>query len=314
MEDEFIGLEGIETPEEQGVETGNLESQEVSSDNNVDDTPRTPTEPDKISVHVVDNTTPIILLFGAPSSGKTMTLVRLAKYLRKGGYSLQVDTNFCTTAWEYQENALRFNSMLNTTKALTGTGRNDFLFVKVSDERGKPICQILEGAGEDYFPVASAKGNDISKTPFPSYMTGIFNGNNKKVWMFLTEPNWNMSYEMKSEYVQRIRYCKNQYIANKDKAIILYNKIDTTNFVSGPGKVNVSQAMKACNDEYSGLFEIFKNTSPLAFMGDKYTCKFVPFSTGAYGQAILGRPQTYDASHDKYPHDLWEAIMKCIKG
>lgn len=313
MPEEFEGFEGMDAQEKQKVETSNLESQEVTSDSNVDETPRTPTEPDKISVHVVDTSTPIILLFGAPSSGKTMTLVRLAKYLRKHGYSLQVDTNFCTTAWEYNVNASNFNSMLNTTKALSGTGYNDFLFIKVSDEKGRPICQILEGAGEDYFKTMVPPGVDRTSLSFPPYMAGIFTGNNKKVWMFLTEPNWKTSYEMKAEYVQRIRYCKNQYIANKDKSIILYNKVDTTNFVSGPGKVNVSQAMKACNDEYSGLFEIFKNPSALPFT-DKYTCKFVPFSTGAYGQVIPGRPQTYDASHDKYPHDLWETIMKCIKG
>lgn len=308
MADEFIGLENIEASNTPHVTIGNPDSQDELSDDQ-----RTPTDPFKITVHVIDNTTPIVLLFGAPSSGKTMSLVRLGKYLRKQGYSLQVETNFCTDAWEYASNAAKFNDMLGTTEALQGTGHNDFLFVKVSDEKGRPVCQILEGAGEDYFPSIVAPGEDVSRVPFPSYMTGIFNGNNKKIWIFLAEPDWAIPYERKQDYVSRIPYCRNQYIANKDKAIILYNKVDKTNHVHGPGKVDVSATMKSCNDEYRGLFDIFKNPSPNPF-ASKYTCKFVPFSTGIYGQTIPGRPQHYDASHDKYPDDLWAAIVKCIKG
>lgn len=276
--------------------------------------PRTPTDPNKITVNVSDPKAPIILLFGAPSSGKTMTLVRLARYLRTRGYTVSVDPQFVTTrdVWEYTENSARFNTMLGTTTALQGTGRNDFLFVRVCDERGKLICQILEGAGEDYFPKS---GTNRAQTPFPSYMTGIFNSNNKKIWMFLTEPDWDVNQIDRVEYVQRIAYCKHQFFnSRRDRSIIVYNKVDKTNFVYGPGQVHIKEAMTYCNNEYVGLFGIFKNPSPLAgILTEKYTCKFVPFSTGVYGEAAEGEYGHYDMSHDSYPRHLWETIMDCIK-
>lgn len=274
---------------------------------------RTPTNPNDITVRVSDPKAPIILLFGAPSSGKTMTLVRLARYLRsRKGYSVSVDPQFVTTkdVWEYAENSAKFNQMLGTTTALQGTGRNDFLFVRVCDERGKLICQILEGAGEDYFPKS---GTNRAQTPFPSYMTGIFNSNNKKIWMFLTEPDWDVNQIDREEYVQRIAYCKNQFFNSKrDKSIILYNKVDKSNFVYGPGQVHTKNAQNYCNNEYTGLFQIFRNTSPLPW-AEKYTCKFVPFSTGVYGETTDGQYGHYDISHDSYPYHLWETIMDCIK-
>lgn len=284
----------------------------IGEDNNSqNEQPRTPTNPNDITVQV-SSKAPIILLFGAPSSGKTMTLVRLSRYLRKKGFSVSVDPRFVTTkdVWEYAENAAKFNEMLGATTALPGTGRNDFLFIKICDNHGKLICQILEGAGEDYFP---SSGTNRSQTPFPSYMTGIFNSGNKKVWMFLTEPDWDVNQIDREEYVQRIAYCKNQFFNSKrDKSIILYNKIDTTDFVYGPGQVHVKNAMTACNNEYQGLFQIFRNTSPLPW-ADKYTCKFVPFSTGVFGKTTPGQYGHYDISHDSYPANLWKTIMDCIK-
>ena len=273
---------------------------------------RTPTNPNDITVQVSDPRAPIILLFGAPSSGKTMTLVRLSRYLRKKGFSVSVDPLFVTSrnVWEYAENSAKFNEMLSATTALPGTGRNDFLFIRICDNRGKLICQILEGAGEDYFP---SDGTNRAQTPFPSYMTGIFNSGNKKVWMFLTEPNWDVNQIDREEYVLRIAYCKNQFFNSKrDKSIILYNKIDRTEFVYGPGQVHVKNAMSYCNNEYQGLFQIFRNTSPLPW-ADKYTCKFVPFSTGVFGETIMGQYGHYDISHDSYPYNLWNTIMDCIK-
>ena len=313
MAEKFIGLDGDSGTTTTTENTPVAGSAGISGDT----TPtvnRTPTDPNKITVRVSDNRVPVILLFGAPSSGKTMTLVRLARYLRKKkGYSVSVDERFVTTkdVWEYEENTKKFNDMLNTTTALPGTDRNDFLFVRICDSKGTLICQILEGAGEDYFP---STGTNRAQKPFPSYMTGIFNGNNKKVWIFLTEPNWNVNQSDREEYVLRIAHCKSQFFNQKrDKSIILYNKVDKTQFVLGAGAVHTKNAMKECNNEYDGIFGIFKNNNPLPWV-DKYTCKFVPFSTGVFGEAADGELGHYDISHDAYPARLWETIEQCIKG
>lgn len=269
---------------------------------------RPATDPNKIVVHVNDPKAPIILLFGAASSGKTMTLVRLAKYLKLHNYRVYADPNFCSNAWEYTQNVDRFNDMLNTQEALPGTNRNDFLFVKICDEYGKVICQILEGAGEDYFPMSA--GSKSESMSFPPYMNGIFASGNRKIWMFLTEPNWAVDYDCKVNYVNRIKYCKSQHLGHHDKCIILYNKVDKTPYVVGAGRVHTNNAIKGCSDEYPGLMNAFKNRSVLPW-ANPYTFKFVPFCTGIYTE---GDTVHYTASHDNYPKMLWDAILSCIKG
>ena len=43
-------------------------------------------DPNEISITIADQKTPIVVLFGPPSCGKTMTLVRLTRYLRTIGF------------------------------------------------------------------------------------------------------------------------------------------------------------------------------------------------------------------------------------
>lgn len=285
----------------------------TQEDSTAEEPQRTPTDPNRITVQITDSA-PIILLFGAPSSGKTMTLVRLARYLRKKkGYSVSVNNLFPTTeVWEYTENSQKFNDMLDTTTALKGTDRNDFLMIKVTDSRGRLICQILEGAGEDYFP---KNGQNRSTAAFPSYMDGVFTTTNKKVWIFITEPEWKVTQKDRNDYVKRIEFCKKQYFNKNDKSIILYNKIDQKlELLYGQGKVHISSAKVNCKNEYLGIFDIFLNLSPLRFLQDKYTCKFVPFSTGVFADALKPEERHYTVSHDSYPATLWSAIEDCIKG
>jgi len=311
MADEFIGLG--ETPVESTLATNSGESDTLSpneTDNVSEVQDRTPTPAHLITVDLIDKKAPIVLLFGAPSSGKTMTLVRLAKYLRPQGYKIIVDGNFCGCAWEYTENMGKFNSMLNTNYALKGTGRNDFLLIKILDKHSKTICQILEGAGEDYFPSNMIAGIPRSRVPFPAYMTTVFASMNKKVWMFLTEPNWR-THADRLEYVDRISFCKDNHFGNNDKCIIVYNKIDSTPYASGD-KIMISEAAKACNNEFEGIFNLFPNPSPLPFVSE-YACEFVPFSTGTYGLPIPGQQASYVPSKDLHPNRLWKTILKCIK-
>ncbi len=260
---------------------------------------RPPTPRDQITVHINDQKTPIVLLFGAQQSGKTMTLVRLSNYLRPLGYEIEIDTNFCTSTWEYNVNSNNFNEMLSTPKPLKGTNYNDFLFIKISDSKGNPVCQILEAAGEDYF---SKQGS--AKRSFPNYMQSVFSTPNKKVWLFITEPNWDVEFGVKQNYVERIRFCYNQSTDKKDKFIILYNKIDKTSLISG-GKINTKTAEKNCGDEYRGIFNIFTEGG---ILGKTKKYKFVPFSTGSYDEY-----GGYTRSRDEFPKELWKAIQESIK-
>lgn len=272
---------------------------------------KTPTPVSEIQVHVTSDA-PIILLFGAPSSGKTMTLVRLAKYLHEElRYTVSVDTNFCTI-WEYVENTNKFNEMLGTTTAIKPTNHNDFLLVQVED-KGKVVCQILEGAGEDYFPKKTRLAAKRYEIPFPHYMSEVFAATNKKVWAFITEPNWNVGQNDKSDYVDRIDYCKQQYSDRKDKYVIIYNKVDKTRLQQTSTRVSIKNAMIKCGEEYRGLFENFRNHSPLPF-ADDYLCEFVPFSTGTYGLPDENGVSQYTPSKDAYPAQLWNTITKLIKG
>ena len=45
-------------------------------------------DPNKINIEISDHNAPIVVLFGQPACGKTMTLVRMTRYLISQGYSV----------------------------------------------------------------------------------------------------------------------------------------------------------------------------------------------------------------------------------
>lgn len=51
-------------------------------------------DPNKIKVTIADRDTPVIVLFGPPACGKTMTLIRLSRFLQKEGYTVRPDESF----------------------------------------------------------------------------------------------------------------------------------------------------------------------------------------------------------------------------
>ena len=66
----------------------------------------------------IENTkVPVVVFVGPPSSGKSMILVRLAKFLRNEGYTIKTDPTFLNTK-KYQEDCQKFNDKLNTNIAL----------------------------------------------------------------------------------------------------------------------------------------------------------------------------------------------------
>lgn len=265
--------------------------------------PRIPTDPKTIKVRIIDQK-PIVILFGAKSTGKTMTLVRLGNYLRsKLKLTLDVDNLFCTTdVWEYKVNSRNFNSMLGTTMALPGTNSNDFLFVNVKTNKGETVCHILEAAGEDYFPTSIANGARNPKAEFPAYMSTVFNSENKKLWVFIVNAEWTNGQDC-SDYVERIRYVFNNRCGISDEFLLLYNKADIEHYVTARCIYNDNAKIR-CYGQYGGIEKVFENPSHSLF-ARSYLHDFQAFSTGEYHKG-----GQYNESKDFVPEALWKLIVK----
>ena len=258
---------------------------------------------DENDITIADKDAPIVMLFGPPSSGKSMTIVRLARYLRDRGYVIKADPTFKSSD-KYKARCEQFHRDLNSREPLPGTAKNEFLMVQIH-HHGKVICQILEAPGEDYF------NGETSVSNLRPYMQEITtNPKNRKVWVFITEAIWSAKAKRKEAYVQRIKNFRNQYQKPSDRVVLLYNKVDKKEELMVGGKVHQAAALKAMEDEYEGISEIFKNPNPITSLWRPYNYTFVPFKTGTYHEPE-GR---FTPSEDKYPAHLWSVLTKCFRG
>ena len=133
-------------------------------------------DPNSIKVTVSDPNTPIVILYGPPSCGKTMTLVRMTRYLVSQGYTVVPEKTFRPTYDENYKNLCdNFDQMINSNTAAASTTNISFMLVKVL-KMGKPICQLLEAPGEYYFKP------DEPNRAYPAYVHEILNSTNRKVW------------------------------------------------------------------------------------------------------------------------------------
>ncbi len=283
---------------------------EVGTDEVTPENTASTTTIDEDDIKIGDKKAPIVMLFGPPTSGKSMTLVRLARYLRKLGYTVKADTTFKSDD-TYKERCDKFHKNLNSKEALDGNALNEFLMVKIINH-GTTVCQILEAPGEHYFN--PKKPDEISARNFRPYLTQIIrNLPNRKIWVFITEAEWNVHASVKDSYVGRIRNCKHQLLRNSDRVVILYNKVDQKEELFENGHLHISSAEKAMKDEYEGLSIVFKNPNPITSLWRPNNYRFVPFCTGYYTKQVGGKPK-YNESEEMYPKLLWDQLMKCIKG
>ena len=262
-------------------------------------------DPNDINV-VISDPSPVIILFGARSSGKTMTLVRLARWLIKNGFKVEPDRNFRPAdSLRYREACDNFFQLVNSDKAADRTHILNFMLVKVMNKYGEPICQILEAPGEHYFDDA------YPNKPFPAYINRICTIDNPKTWMFIVEKEWKDAQD-RNHYANKIIRMQGQ-IEPRDRVIFTCHKSDLHPALFNAGSPNRPQFFKNISNQYPGIFSRYLNNNPITRLWRKYNFDFVVFSSGLFSETS-GGGQTYTQSNDRYPAELWRSIMKTVRG
>ncbi len=267
-------------------------------------------DPNSIVVSIADQAVPIIVLFGPTECGKTMTLIRMTRFLQKYGYRVSPIRSFRPAAdAHYAQMCDSYNELVNSPNAAEGTQMISFMLVEVLDRNGRRICQILEAPGEYYYNPKKPR------EPFPAYVNTIINSGNRKIWIYMVEPDWKDPSD-RSGYVAKLQNLKTM-MRPQDKAIFLYNKVDKSNFVIAPGRINMPGVKNDVENMYPGIFTPFVNLNPITKWFKPYLCDLVPFSNGSFSRAT--KPDgtvylTYQQGVDEYPQMLWNVLMKRIRG
>ena len=263
----------------------------------------------KIKVTIADYKTPLVVFFGPPACGKTMTLIRLTRYLQGKGYTIQPVTSF-RPAYDknYSEMCANFDSMIGSEDAAKSTSKINFLLVQVLRD-GRPLCQILEGPGEYYF-----KPED-PQAKFPKYVNAIISSPNRKIWAIMVEPdstNKRMDTEVRRQYVSKLYKLKTR-ISPHDKVVFVFNKIDETPFVVNAANIKYGLALQQTEYLYPNIFVPFVNVNPITKWWKPYNFDFVAFQTGDFSETADGT-LTFEQGPDVYPRKLWNVILKRIRG
>lgn len=257
--------------------------------------------PDDISVHIADKKTPLMMLIGPAAVGKTMTMVRLVRFLCEQGYVVLPDRNFRPISdTGYGRLCDNFQELINSAYAANGTGQQDCLLIKIHDNTGRSVLQIVDAAGEFYY-------NESENKSIPPFLSQLFHSSNPIIWLIMVEPYWRDSAH-RYKNVEKIRDLKRMFFRPKDKVILVCNKADKLPFYQNK-IANFSPFLKQIREDYPGLVEMFKNSNPITRCFCKYNCSLVPFSTGLYSQSFNGS-MIYTPSSSDFPRSLWKEIRK----
>ena len=253
---------------------------------------------------IVEPFTPLVILYGARGSGKTMTWIRLTRYLVTQGYMVIPDPIFRPSSdKKYREQCENFGKFCYGDYAPCDI---DYMLLKVMDRNGRFVCQVLELPGEFYFdPDNFHENSEMSPA-----LERLMNLRNPKIWIFMLELDvWN--YETRIKYVEKIDHILHRRrIAD---AILTCPKIDMHQELFTRHNVpEIPKLFKRLKDQYPGIFSLFLNRNPFTRFFKKYTCTLVPFSAGDFYQMEDGR-LAYIQGRDIYPKLLCKAIIKAIR-
>lgn len=261
---------------------------------------------------ITDTKSPIIIVVGPASSGKSMIMVRIAKYLSENGYTVAPEYNYMNTQ-QYVVSCKMFDDCLKSNLAMPGTVTD--LLVKIKDKDGNTVAQYLEAPGEEYFDPQNP-----GRQP-AQYLLNICGGGvpNKKIFIYVLDLDSSKQLSLRSNPVPRGSYA-NRLInvisplakKGRDKRILLYNKLDLTSFGTIHEIRNKNGAEGEARQYYGSVFSGLTKKILGGFISYE-DFKFMVFSTGSFSNAKDDEGndiQKYTISDDVYPKLLWNEIMR----
>lgn len=255
-----------------------------------------------IMVEVRDTTTPIVVFFGSPASGKTLALLRMIRYLEKqSGQSYKVVADPVFRPQTDRHYAKMCNGLKTMAYSNYTPGGNDvisFMLVKILNKVGQPICQILEAPGEHYF-------DGSVNAQFPTYINRICSSPNRKIWVFFVEQDWGIDQNERDLYASAINRVR---IGDQDKVIFLFNKADKyypQQFINN--RPNVDTFFKNIKNQYSGIFDSFENHGMTRFLYGQYNFEQICFSSGTFNMTA-GNKEVWNLGDPQYCKALWDAL------
>lgn len=255
-----------------------------------------------ITVTIPDKVTPIIVFFGSQASGKTLTLLRMIRFLESHEYSVEPERVFRPKSDKhYERMCAGLKDMAYSGYAPEGTDIISFMLVKVLDRVGNPVCQILEAPGEHYF-------DGTANLTFPTYINTIRTSPNRKIWVFFVEQGWGADQNERDRYAQKICSMQN-LISPKDRVVFLFNKADLkrgTQYKPN-GEPNTEVFFNVIRNEYPGIFTKYQNKGLAKVFFGEYNFKAVCFSSGIFNNIADGR-EVWTLEDDSYCVNLWNAL------
>ena len=228
----------------------------------------------------IPDTAPIVILYAPQSSGKTMALLRMIRYLESQNYHVEAERVFRpATDTHYQKMCDGLHTMAYSDYAPGANDTISFMLAKVLDSSGHTVCQLLEAPGEHYF-------DGRQEAVFPTYIENIIGSQNRRTWVFFTEPDWGESQAERTAYANKIinMYMRiHQPNVAPDRVVFLFNQADRfPNLFTSDGKPNMTAFYNKIKGQYPDIFNKYINKGLKRWMFGKYDFRAVPFSAGSF--------------------------------
>lgn len=254
-----------------------------------------------LHISIVDKTNPIIPLIGLPAVGKTMTLVRLVRYLTEHGFHVEPDRYFRPKYDDrYVDICDTFQQMVNSAYAAASTSLTSIMMVNVYDKNGRKMCSIIDTPGELY----QTKNHELLQ-----YINTIIEAPNPKIWIYFLQPEINSANSM-TKFRQSINDIT-KICSTRNKHVILLNKIDLIkDYVDINNK---QQLFSFIENRFPDILAIFRDGSFSEFLLHKFHIYkrpyLMPFQTGSYHESeTMGL--VYQPSNNSFPQALWDLISR----